>query len=326
MVANGVAMVGPSVVFGFYDVWWGAKTAGADARFVDIGLVFAMSGVFALLASHDRRQPAHKLAAYTVALALALMFIQKGARGSLISFGVGAGWCYSQRVRRVHFVPVLAVATIAILMLPVLRVFRTTKQIGSMAEVPIQELAGASVYEMGSSVMIYGYVLDLVPSQQSYVYGMSFVRSFVDAIPNLGLTPGKSFSVEGIEYSPANWITAQLSPGWWATGGGFGFTMGGEFYYNFGLLGVLVGLLFLGWLTAKIRNASQESALRLVASALFFAGMAVWVRNVLGAPLRTMLWPVVALLVLRSLVQLLGRRSGRARGIAAPAAGPSPET
>ncbi len=324
MIAIGVAIVGPSVVFGTYDVWWGAKTAGADARFVDIGLVFAMAGVFALLASHDRRQPAHKIAAYAVALALAVMYIQKGARGSLISFGVGAGWCYSQRVRRVHFVPVLAVATIALLMLPVLRVFRTTKQIGPAAEASISELAGTSVYEMGGSVMIFGYVLDLVPSRQDYIYGMSFVRAFVDAVPNLGLTPGKSFSIGTLEHSPSSWITAQLSPAWWASGGGYGFTMGAEFYYNFGLPGVLIGLLFMGWLTVRIRNSSQGSALRLVASALFFAGMAVYVRNWIGSPLRTMLWPVVALFLLRWLTQLLGRRFGRARGITAPAA--SPET
>jgi hypothetical protein len=123
-------MVGPSVVFGYYDEWWAAKAGGADARFVDVGLVFAAAGVFALFASHDPKQPAHKILAYLVALALVFTFVQKGARGGLISFGIGAGWCYSQRVRRVRFAPILAVAMLAFLVLPVLREFRKTKQIG----------------------------------------------------------------------------------------------------------------------------------------------------------------------------------------------------
>src|SRR5215469_5612582 len=41
MVAVGIAIVGPSTVFGLYANWWYAKTYGADPRLLDIGLIFA---------------------------------------------------------------------------------------------------------------------------------------------------------------------------------------------------------------------------------------------------------------------------------------------
>jgi oligosaccharide repeat unit polymerase len=311
MVAVGVAIVGPSVVFGYYSEWWGAKKAGADARFVDMGLILAGAGVFALLASHDSRRPLRLYFALATSLALVLIFVQKGSRGGLISFGIGASWCFSQRVRRIPILPLLAVASLAILVLPALREYRTTKRIEAAKTLSAQELAGHAFREMGGSVTVFGHTLDLVPARDDYIYGMSFVRAVVDAIPNVGLTKGKSFSIKKLEYSPSAWLTWQLNPAFFASGGGYGFAMGAELFYNFSFPGVLMGAAFLGWMTVRIRNAAYESALALVASALFMAAMATYVRNVIGAPLRAALWPVVGLFLLRALVRALGRRSGR---------------
>jgi hypothetical protein len=87
-----------------------------------------------------------------------------------------------------------------------------------------------------------------------------------------------------------------------------------ELYFNFGLLGIALGASLLGFVTGSIRSASRKSALWLVASALVFAGMTVHVRNVIGAPLKMMTWPVVGLAIFRFVVTPLLSKGRRQNG------------
>lgn len=322
MIAAGIAIVGPSVVFGYYDEWWAAKQAGADQRFIDMGLFFAMAGIFAALASDDPNQRLRRYFAFAVAAALAFIMIQKGDRSGLIGLGVGAGWCYTQRIRRVRPVYALAGAAVALLLLPVLKEFRDTKALTEASATSARDLLSASFYEMGSSANAMVYSLDLIPAEADYVYGLTYADALLQAIPNVTLSKGKSFVLFGvgggsnIRVSPSAWITSVINPVWWENGGGYGYAMVAEFYYNFGLPSIPFGMAVLGWLLAKVRNSSNRSALWLVASALLLGAMAFYVRNVIGVPLKFATWPLIGLIVIRGAVKLV---SGPPRG------GPLPE-
>jgi O-antigen polysaccharide polymerase Wzy len=317
MIVFGIALVGPSVVFGIYGDWWIAKASGVDSRFIDMGIVFAGAGTFALLASSEPNRPVRRYFALAVVLVLSVINIEKGARAALVVIGLGAGWCYTQRVRRIGWGPVLIATFVMLIALPAMREWRKDRSLEESTQTSVRDLIGAAVYGMGETSNVYGYTMDLIPSRKKFDYGYSFASAALRAIPNFGLTPGKSWGEVSVEHHPANWITNELNPSWFAEGGGYGYAMGAEFYFNFGITGVLLGLIFWGYLTGRIRNAAGLSPMRLVASALFFANTSLFVRNILGAPLRAFLWPLLGLMILRAALSLLStpdRRTVAAEG------------
>jgi len=306
MVAGGIALVGPSVVFGYYNDWWAAKAAGADARWIDIGLVFMQAGVYALLASVGREQRLARYFAYAVSFAIIVMTVQKGARAQLVAFGIGAAWCYSQRIRRVRPSVAVGVAVAALLVMPVLKEWRHSRTVEATRSASVQELAAAAFRETGSSVYTIVYTMHLIPSTRSYAWGASYWDSTLHAIPNLGLTPGKFWGKIVLENHPSRWITFQLNPEWYFAGGGYGSSMVAELYFNFGIIGVALGATIFGILTALVRNSAQGSSMKLVASALFFGAMAIHVRNVIGVPIKMVAWPLIGLYLIRKTMEVLG--------------------
>lgn len=305
MFAGGVALVGPSVVFGTYNVWWGAKLSGADPRFIDQGTLFAMAGVFGILATDHRRRRGRRYFALIVALLLGVVFLMKGDRSSLIALGIGCGWCWSQRISRIRPALALAAAVAAISVLPLIKEFREYRSIAAHKSSGPVQLLGEAFYEMGSSANAMIYTLDLIPARGPYRWGMSYVDALLQAVPNFGLTPGKSFVLNNMEYHPSTWITFTLNPNLFESGAGYGYAMAAEWYFNYGIPAVFLGMTFFGWITGRIRNSSQRSALRLVASALFLAAMAIYVRNIIGYPLKLATWPVIGLWVISRVFKLL---------------------
>src|SRR5688572_324258 len=129
MTAVGIAIVGPSALFGLYHQWWDAKLLGADQRFVDTGLVFSGAGVYALLATDEPGARWRRWLAYAVLALCLFVALQKGDRTTMVTIGVGAGWCYSQRIARVRWPSVLAVAFVALVAFPVIREWRAERRI-----------------------------------------------------------------------------------------------------------------------------------------------------------------------------------------------------
>ena len=122
---------------------------------------------------------------------------------------------------------------------------------------------------------------------------------------------------------PSVWITWQIAPEWAATGGGYGFAMAAEWYYNFGMLGMVLGMALTGYGVTRARNASRRSSLALVWSATLFAGVSIWIRNVVGYATKVAVWPVVGLWVISRIVLLLRGRASRKSAVAASATAPA---
>jgi hypothetical protein len=324
MVALGIAIVGPSAVFGLYSDWWDSKLLGADQRWIDIGLVFANAGVFALLASDEPGARWRRWFAYSLMPLLMVLAIQKGDRTGLIALGVGAGWCYTQRIARVRWAPVAALAFVALIVMPVIAEWRTQRSLEQTKRAGVYELLGSSLYNMGTSVNALVYTLELIPAQKGYAWGATFQHAFLQAIPNFSLQKGKEWAQSDIEDTPSTWITWVINPLWAATGGGYGYSMAAEWYYNFGLAGLSLGSALTGFVMARVRNKARNSSLALVWSASLFAGVSIWSRNIVGHPLKVAVWPIIGIWVVHRLLLLLRGRARRRSGeLAAPAPEPS---
>jgi oligosaccharide repeat unit polymerase len=313
MMAVGVVVFGPAALFGGYQDYWDAKRLGADPRFIDMGTVFLQAGVFGLIASHHPKRSYRLYFALTVAAFLALLIVEKGARGMLMATGVGVVWCYIQRVRRLNSVVVTAAALVGILALPVLGEYRHTKQLGALERSSLQTLLVGSLHSMGSSVYTLSFTMDIVPEREDYAWGIGYVESAYDLIPNVGLRPSRTRLFSSPKVYHSNWLAWQVNPDWAANGGGYSSSMAGELYFNFGVLGILLGCALFGYLSAQLRNSSQDSALKLAASALFFGGMIAYVRNPFGGTLKQFVWPLIAFIVIRGVLSLLSRRAASAR-------------
>jgi oligosaccharide repeat unit polymerase len=314
MVVFGIALVGPSTVFGLYQDWWDAKLlGGADERFIDIGTIFSFAGVFALLATDEPGARWRRYLAYAAAVGIAVVTIQKGDRSSLVALCVGAGWVYSQRVGRLRWPTVVAAAMVGLLLMPVIGEWRSWRRLDQSKQDTVVDLLGRSLGNMGSAVNSIIFTVELIPSTRGYYWGGTFRHALVSAIPNVGLTRGLDFKRGSMDDSPSHWLTSVINPTWYANRGGHGFSMAAEWYYNFGFPGMWIGMALCGWTLALLRNSANRSSLALVWSATLFAAMAIWVRNVVAVPIKIALWPVIGLWVIDQLVRLLRGRASRPR-------------
>jgi hypothetical protein len=323
MTVLGIAIVGPRVLFGIYSDWWDAKMLGADQRWIDMGMVFTEAGVFALLATDEPGVRWRRWFAYLIMPLVMLVAIQKGDRTGLIALGVGAGWCYTQRIARLRWATVLAAAFVALLVMPMISEWRSQRSLEKSKQSTVSELLGSSLYSMGSSANALIFTLELIPAQKAYSWGTTFYKAALQAIPNVGLTKGKAFVESNLEDTPSNWLTWVVSPIWAANGGGYGYSMCGEWYYNFGMPGLVLGMTFTGFGMARVRNNARKSSLALVWSATLFAAVIIWVRNIVGYALKVAIWPIVGLWLIQRLVVLLrGRATRRPAQLASPSADP----
>ena len=312
LVVAGIAIVGPSTVFGYYSDWWDAKLLGlADERFIDIGMVFANAGVYALLATDEPGARWRRWFAYLLMPVLMLIAIQKGDRTGLIALGVGAGWCYTQRIARVRWPTVIVAAVMALVLMPVIVEWRRERSLDESKQTRVVELLGKSVYSMGTSVNALVYTLELVPSQGDHTWGTTFRLAVLRGIPNFGFSKGKEWARGELSETPSAWLAWVINPWWFSTGGGYGYSMAAEWYYNFGLPGIVFGMAFTGWGMARVRNKARNSSLALIWSATLFAGMAVWTRNILGHPFKVAVWPPVGLWLIHRLLLVLRGRAAR---------------
>ena len=103
-----------------------------------------------------------------------------------------------------------------------------------------------------------------------------------------------------MKYRPNEWVTWVADPiRYYADGGGYGYAVGAEWYFNFGLPGMFFGMILLGWLTAYTRNHSRDGPWELTLACLMFLFMVIIVRNDLGYPMRSTVWPIIGFLILR---------------------------
>jgi len=128
-----------------------------------------------------------------------------------------------------------------------------------------------------------GEVIRLVPHDDPYRYGHTFIESFMHAIPNLGgqigssqrQTVAQSDFLETSRFAnlpPSDWLTYRLVPEKYGTGEGVGFTAIGEAYLNFGYAGVVGFFALLGYMITRLDCANLKSSSWL----LLFACVSFW--------------------------------------------------
>lgn len=320
MVALGIVLIGPSVMFGSYDDVWMQKAQGTDFRLLNVGLMNTRAGILAAIATHTARKRFLTWTTLGLAVVILVLSVLTGDRSTLVSFAMALGWVFSQRVRRVPAGLVATAAVVCLISLPIIGEYRRTRSVElERAERPVSELLTMLFRETGTTAQTFAHTLDQIPDEKEYAYGLTYLRALGHLIPNVGLEAGKSFLPEPEEYDPDYWLGLTIAPDRVTSTGAFGYSLGAEFYFNFGLPGVLLGTMLVGYLTAHFRNRARQSPLSLLWSALFFAMIVIAVRNIISFPLKEAVWPFAGILILRWVLAIaysVGRRLPSAAPIA----------
>lgn len=312
MIGIGIPLVGASIVFGHYGEMKETMKFGlADFRLIGAGFIFAVAGVCAVLSSATRAGSPSVVWGVAGSVLIFIFLVLTGDRTGMSTLAFGGGWVFTQRIKKVPRWFVVAGFILMFLISPMIKEYRVWKNLEETSTLTLSDLAASTFYEMGSSVQVFSWTLEEIPANKPYDWGMSVVAQTLEIIPNFGLRVGERLiRFDPLEHRPSKWITWVANPVKYAVaGGGYGFAVGAEWYFNFGFPGLLFGMMFLGWLTAYTRNHSRDSSWRLLMATLMFIFMVNVVRNSLGYPLRSTAWPLVAFLILaRFIPSVIGRR------------------
>lgn len=298
MLVIGIALAGTGILFGSYgDMTYAFSVGAFDARLLT-GLWFASGGVFALLSAYTRKQIFPLYLAMTIAGVLAVYLLLIGDRGGLVAFAFGASWAFTVKVRRVSKWWATIVFLAAIIAMPMIKEYRQFKSTEESRTRSLAELVTLTLAETGSTTQVFNYTMAHIPKDKPYDYGLSVVATLVSTIPNVGFSTGKSFELDPFVHVPSKWLVWQINPLKLRQGGGYGHAIGAEWYFNFGIPGIFLGMIATGYLTARIRNAAGRGGLMLAWSCLYTYSLTLLVRNGTIALFKSALWPLAGLLIL----------------------------
>lgn len=317
MSVVGIFIFGPSLLFGSYAAHRVAATLGqADFRLYGTGNLFIQAGVFAVVASYDKRRPFPLYLAAFAALYYSAVLLGTGYRGHLSAFAFGTGYVICSRVARLPHLLVIGLFTTMLLLIPIMREFREHRTVEQTSDYrSLGDFTAQAFYEMGTATHPLAVTIDTIPYKKPYDWGLSAVAAMLSNIPNFGTSvAGWWFTLDPYEHLPSVWFTAYVKPTrFYRRGGGFAFAMAAEWYWNFGFPGVFLGMTWMGWMVTWLRNKGAQSAFLMATTSLFIAMMCINIRNAMGFPSRMFLWPFIGFVVMRGLWSVLAPEPERAR-------------
>jgi oligosaccharide repeat unit polymerase len=172
---------------------------------------------------------------------------------------------------------------------------------------------------MGQTGGLVGEIIRLVPREDPFRYGSSYLQGLVSSIPNVSGTisasqrelTAKSNFLEPERFSalpPSDWMTYRLIPEKFGTGEGTGFTSIGEAYLNFGYAGVVGFFMLLGFLLARLDAADLKSSTWLLLFACFsYWHLARTVRDELSNWVKPTVFLTVMILVFLTMRRMIWR-------------------
>lgn len=297
---------------------------GPDSRGLRVFMmVFPGAVMLMFLAARTKKQKI--LGLFLCAFAV-LLFMLSGYRSAAL-FPMLIGAVIWVKLGRKIPLPVAIGSIIGVLV--VISVVGIFRQMGTYGELGAEQLRESyekatierSLAEMGSTIGVAAHVLRLVPAQDPYFDGASYAKAIKEMLPNVGtsidasnsrmaLAGSVSFDKEEIrKLAPSDWITFYLLRDQYKSGGGVGFSAIAEPYLNFGLFGVPVFFILLGFLLIKL----DLKDLRLNRYSYLFAVAMLWplirtVRNDFSNFLKPLGFILIILLLWNIGLWIVGKR------------------
>mgnify|MGYP001228468786 CR=1 FL=1 len=253
---------------------------------------------------------------------LCCLYLFLGVRSRAVMMFLMAFWLYIQcrakKVKEKRWLSSVAVWGIAIAFLTIFPAIWTVRNLPGSERFNLSAFAMAfaniqehplilSIREMGGTMQTVAYTIALVPSVRPYGFGSSYGWALMTVIPNFYF-----FSVHpAAAHKLADWLVWTVDPGWASLGGGLGYSIFAEAYYNFGWFGGSLIMLVFGWLIAMLCLwwwEKQDSPLRQAFVAAAFSFLLFLPRSETQNLFRPLFWYAGVLYFFATRIFLRGKR------------------
>jgi oligosaccharide repeat unit polymerase len=257
-----------------------------DSRGFGVFMMVFPSSILLLTITAQKR--IEKIFCYSLALLGLMVFMLSGYRSAALFPLLVGCVLWVKAGRKIHLPFSLGLIVIVILSIPFIGYLRSVgpyneidskKITTSLEHVKVQE----TFRTLGQTGGVLANVLKLVPDKDPYRFGMTYVNSIIDSIPNVlpKIAKSKRHEAKKEAFSdpsaiskmvPSDWLTYRIAKEKFNRGEGVGFTGIGEPYLNGGIIGVIFFFGLLGLFIGKIDSVN----LLYHPNIMLFAGAMMW--------------------------------------------------
>jgi hypothetical protein len=226
-----------------------------------------------------------------IAIASTLLF---GSRGSTILLLLGWAYLRHQMVARLNLKMLGAMTAALIVVIPWVASHRNEHDFDKTAASDLQVNALAPLVEMGLTYRCLYATVEVLADGAPPLNGLSYYEAIRRLIPLSGNNDQDGFLGTNV------WLARIADPADLVKNGTFGSSGIGEPYANFGFLAVVVFFALVGWgfSALEIRFLREDDMMAGAVVALIVVPMGFFVRGDITAPLRSIVWPWLLLILL----------------------------
>ncbi|MBE1427379.1 oligosaccharide repeat unit polymerase [Desulfomicrobium macestii] len=241
-----------------------------DTRGLGLFMMCLPSAAIVLMIGACSRK--EKIFAATISLITFAVFLLSGYRSAALFPALVGVIIWVKVKNKIPLVVSLSAILFVLFIIPVIGMLRS---VGPYNEMNTQHFKKSiqkanienSFIELGSTIGVLAHTLRLVPAVDDYRYGITYVKSFRDSIPNIMPEMNKSYRKESSNRAmldhkvigkmavPSDWITYRIAPDKYHKGEGVGFSAIGEPYLNFGIVGVVIFFLSIGYCLGRLDDS-----------------------------------------------------------------------
>lgn len=239
--------------------------------------------------------------------------VLSGDRGDVIAFGllmiIGYMNSSNKKIKRIQSIFLISVAAFIITILGIARSFNSSEDssfINNISKSFSEESKSnntksilPATAELSVSVKALQYSVEYVPSQYDYVYSRFHVQAILSVIPFSSILIPYIYNDNSFKYNSSDDYVTWLIAGDNSTSGE-GTSTVADFYLSYGLLGVILGMGFFGWLIRyseqHIEFSQSKYLIVIIISIVMFTSSIFLSRTSLFASVRLIVWIWVLLI------------------------------